>query len=145
MISEGDSLRFFGLILPHGALELSAICIAAGAGLALGWSFIAPGDRTRSQAFMEEGRRAVVIALGVSAVFVVAGLIEGFVTGSGLPALARVFIGVAFWVAFVGYLYVQGKAAAAKGLTGAMNETPAPAPASPDSPVLAHPSVGNRR
>ena len=47
MITEGDALRFFGLILPHGLFELCAICIAGGAGLRLGWTLIAPGDRTR--------------------------------------------------------------------------------------------------
>ena len=30
MITGGSGLRFFGLILPHGLLELSAICIAGG-------------------------------------------------------------------------------------------------------------------
>ena len=38
--------RFFGLILPHGLLELTAVFIAAAAGLRLGWTIIAPGDRT---------------------------------------------------------------------------------------------------
>ena len=47
MITGGSGLRFFGLIAPHGLLELSAICIAAGTGLRLGWLLIAPGDRTR--------------------------------------------------------------------------------------------------
>lgn len=137
MISEGDALRFWGLILPHGALELTAICIAGGAGLALGWSWIAPGDRTRGRAFTEEGRRAVVIVLGVTATFVVAGLIEGFVTGSGLPPLARVVIGLGAWGAFIGYLVVQGRAAAARGLTGALGEEPVE-PAEPAlAPVLA--------
>ncbi len=124
MISEGDALRFWGLILPHGALELTAIAIAGGAGLALGWSWIAPGDRTRGRAFMEEGRRSVVIALGVSAAFVAAGIIEGFVTGTGLPAAVRVAVGVAGWGVFMAYLVVQGRKAAALGLTGAMGEEP---------------------
>ena len=46
MITEGDTLRFFGLIVPHGLLELSAISIAGGTGLRLGWLLIAPGDRS---------------------------------------------------------------------------------------------------
>jgi uncharacterized membrane protein SpoIIM required for sporulation len=136
MISEGDALRFWGLILPHGALEITAIVIASGAGLALGWAVIAPGDRTRGQALMEEGRRAVVIVLGLMATFVAAGLIEGFVTGSGLPAGIRVAIGLIAWTVFVVYLYVQGKAAVAQGYTGALGEgerpvqPPVPVPAS---------------
>jgi uncharacterized membrane protein SpoIIM required for sporulation len=122
MITEGDTLRFWGLILPHGALELTAIVLAGGAGLAVGWALIAPGDRTRSDAVAQEGRRAAAIALGLMATFVVAGLIEGFVTGSGLPAVARVGIGLVTWAAFMGYLWVRGRAAADIGLTGALGE-----------------------
>ena len=122
MISEGDTARFFGLILPHGLLELSAICIAGGAGLRLGWTLIVPGDRTRGAAMAEQGRRSVVIVIGLMTMFVAAGTIEGFVTGSGLAPAPRVAIGVAAWVAYVTYLVVQGRAAAARGFTGELGE-----------------------
>ncbi|HEY7813951.1 MAG TPA: stage II sporulation protein M, partial [Nakamurella sp.] len=42
MVAYGKSGEFFGLILPHGMLELTAVFIAAGAGLRIGWAFIAP-------------------------------------------------------------------------------------------------------
>ena len=38
-----------GLILPHGLLELTAVVVAGGAGLRMGWAIIAPGDRTRDR------------------------------------------------------------------------------------------------
>lgn len=114
--------RFFGLILPHGLLELTAVFIAGGAGLKLGWTLIDPGDRPRGEALTEEGRRSVVIVLGLVAVFVVAGLIEGFVTGSPLPTEIRVGIGVAAEVVFLTYALVLGRAAAARGFTGAIGE-----------------------
>jgi uncharacterized membrane protein SpoIIM required for sporulation len=122
MITEGDALRFFGLIVPHGLLELSAICIAAGSGLRVGWALIAPGDVPRTAALAAEGRRAITVIIGVVTMFIAAGTIEGFVTGSGLSPVLRVAIGVAAWCAFVTYLVVQGRAAAARGLTGAMGE-----------------------
>ena len=122
MISEGDTVRFFGLILPHGLLELSAICIAGGTGLRLGWTLIAPGDRTRSSAMAQQGRRSIVIAMGLMTMFIAAGTIEGFVTGSGLPPAIRVAIGVLAWLAYVGYLVVYGRAAASRGFTGELGE-----------------------
>ena len=122
MITEGDGLRFFGLILPHGLLELSAICIAGGTGLRLGWSLIAPGDRPRLVALSEQGRRCITVVIGLITMFIAAGTIEGFVTGSGLAPWARVAIGVVAWTAFMTYLVVQGRAAAARGFTGAMGE-----------------------
>jgi uncharacterized membrane protein SpoIIM required for sporulation len=128
MIAAGDGGRFFGLILPHGLLELTAIVVAGAAGLALGWSWIAPGDRRRSDALAVEGRRAAAVVLGLTTTFLAAGTIEGFLTGSGLPAWLRVGVGAGAWVAFVGYLWARGRDAAARGLTGALGEDPVPAP-----------------
>ena len=82
--AAGESPKFWGLILPHGLLELSAVVIAGAAGLRLGWAIIDPGDRARRDALAEQGRRSVVIILGLIVVFAVAGVIEGFVTGSSL-------------------------------------------------------------
>jgi uncharacterized membrane protein SpoIIM required for sporulation len=118
----GQQPKFFGLILPHGLLELSAIVVAGAAGLAVGWAIIDPGDRTRSAALAEQGRRSAVIALGLALAFVVAGTIEGFVTPSGLPTSVRVLIGAAACAAFWTYVVVLGRRAAAEGYTGAFGE-----------------------
>jgi uncharacterized membrane protein SpoIIM required for sporulation len=118
----GELGRFFGLILPHGLLELTAVVVAGAAGLRLGWAVIAPGDRTRGQAVGAEARQSGVIALGLVLAFAVAGLIEGFVTGRGVPTGLRVGVGVAAELAFVSWVVVQGRAASARGVTGALGE-----------------------
>jgi uncharacterized membrane protein SpoIIM required for sporulation len=118
----GELGKFFGLILPHGLLELTAVVVAGAAGLRLGWSLIAPGDRTRGRAVGDEARRSVVIAIGLVLAFVVAGLIEGFVTGRGVPTPLRVGIGVAAEAVFVAWVVIQGPAATARGVTGALGE-----------------------
>ena len=120
--AAGQQAKFYGLILPHGLLELSAIVVAGGAGLALGWAIIDPGDRTRTEALAAQGRRSAVIALGLVLAFVVAGSIEGFVTPSGLPTSMRVGIGAAVFVAFWTYVVVLGRRAASLGYTGAFGE-----------------------
>lgn len=120
--ASGDAGHFWGLILPHGLLELTAVFVAGGAGLRLGWAVLAPGDRTRRRALAEEGRRAVVIVVGLVAVFLVAGLLEGYVTPAPLPTGVRVGIGAAVWAGFLGYVVVGGRRAAARGLTGALGE-----------------------
>lgn len=120
--ASGELPKFFGLILPHGMLELSAIMIAGGSGLVLGWTVIAPGDRTRADALAEEGRRAVVIVLGLIGVFFAAALIEGFVTGSPLSTAVRVGIGMASWLAFVLYIVVYGRRAERNGRSGMWGE-----------------------
>ena len=120
--AAGEQPKFWGLILPHGLLELTAVVIAGAAGLRLGWAIIAPGDRRRTEALADAGRRAVVIILGLVAAFITAGIIEGFVTGSSLPTAVRVGIGVTVEAAFLTYIVVQGRAAAARGITGMMGE-----------------------
>lgn len=120
---SGQLDKFFGLILPHGMLELTAIVIAGGSGLVLGWTVIAPGDRTRAEALAEEGRRAVVVILGLICVFLAAALIEGFVTGAPLSTFVRVGIGASSWLAFMLYVVVFGRRAAAEGKSGLWGET----------------------
>ncbi|MGW1767433.1 stage II sporulation protein M [Streptomyces sp. NPDC002073] len=118
MASAGRLDTFLGLILPHGLLELTAVFVAAGTGLKLGWTVIDPGPRTRRAALAEEGRAALGMAIGLAAVLFVSGLIEGFVTPSGLPTWARIAIGVAAEAAFLVYVYVVGGRAARAGETG---------------------------
>ena len=74
------------------------------------------------EALGREARRAGVIALGLVFAFVVAGLIEGFVTGRGVPTGLRVAIGVLVEVVFVGWIVVQGRAATRRGVTGEIGE-----------------------
>lgn len=131
LISAGKANVFFGLVLPHGLLELTAVFLAAAAGLKVGWTVIDPGRRRRVDALAEEGRTAMTIALGLVLVLFLAGLIEAFVTPSPLPTWARIGIGVLAEVAFLGYVGVLGRRAAAAGETGDVRpeDRPALAPA----------------
>jgi uncharacterized membrane protein SpoIIM required for sporulation/uncharacterized RDD family membrane protein YckC len=68
----------------HGTLELFAICVAGAAGFLLGKSIIAPGELTRGDALVVNGRLAIRMVGAVVVMLVVAGTIEGFVsTGTG--------------------------------------------------------------
>lgn len=109
---------FFGLITPHGLLELTAVFVAAGAGIRLGWQVIDPGRITRARAFAREGRAAVAIALGLVVVLLVSGVIEAYVTPSGLSTPARIAIGVVAWGGFLGYVWVLGRRGVRAGHTG---------------------------
>ncbi|MFJ6701153.1 stage II sporulation protein M [Streptomyces sp. NPDC091272] len=118
MSSAGRLDTFLGLVLPHGLLELTAVFVAAGTGLRLGWTLVDPGPRTRRAAVAQEGRAALGIAVGLALVLFVSGLIEGFVTPSGLPTWARIAIGVAAEAAFLVYVYAWGGRAARTGERG---------------------------
>ncbi|MEU3184242.1 stage II sporulation protein M [Streptomyces sp. NPDC006923] len=118
MSSAGRLDTFLGLILPHGLLELTAVFVAAGTGLRLGWTLIDPGPYSRRTALARQGRAALGMAIGLALVLFVSGVIEGFVTPSGLPTWARIAIGVAAEAAFLVYVYLLGGRAARAGETG---------------------------
>jgi uncharacterized membrane protein SpoIIM required for sporulation len=118
MAAGGRLDLFFGLILPHGLLELTAVFVAAGTGLQLFWAWVNPGPRPRLQALAEEGRAAAAVALGLVVVLALSGVIEAFVTPSGLPTWGRIAVGATAEVAFLAYVFVLGRRAALAGETG---------------------------
>ncbi|GAA1501404.1 stage II sporulation protein M [Kitasatospora kazusensis] len=118
MSSAGRLDLFLGLLLPHGLLELTAVFVAAGMGLRLGWTIIDPGPRTRLTALAEAGRSTIGMAVGLATVLFVSGILEAFVTPSGLPTWARIGIGVLAEVLFLLYALVLGRRAAGLGESG---------------------------
>ncbi|MGW4652567.1 stage II sporulation protein M [Kitasatospora sp. NPDC004289] len=119
LMSSAGRLDFFlGLLLPHGLLELTAVFVAAGLGLRLGWTVIDPGPRPRLVALAEEGRAVIGMAIGLTVVLFVSGLLEAFVTPSPLPTWARITIGAVAEVLFLLYALVLGRRAAATGEAG---------------------------
>ncbi|MFG1703558.1 stage II sporulation protein M [Nonomuraea sp. M3C6] len=129
LMASRDKLDiFFGLILPHGLLELTGVFLAAAVGMRLGWTVIDPGPRRRVEALAEQGRAVMSVALGLVVVLFVSGLIEAFVTPSGLPTWARVGIGVLAEVTFLAYVIVFGRRALSRHETGDLERAPDVAP-----------------
>ena len=118
MINHDRGGLFFGLVLPHGLLELTAVFIAGATGLRLFWAWIDPGPRTRSHALAQEGRAAMGVALGLVVVLAVSGVVEAFVTPSPLPTWARISVGVLVETAFLLYVFTVGRWACQRGATG---------------------------
>lgn len=112
MAEAGRLDAFFGFILPHGMLELTAIFVAGGAGLKLGWTLIDPGGLSRLEAAARQGRATATIALGLVVVLLVSGLLEGFVTPSAWPTPVRIGVGLAAEIAFLAYVFGPGRRAA---------------------------------
>jgi uncharacterized membrane protein SpoIIM required for sporulation len=124
MFNAGKGDIFVGLLLPHGLLELTAVFLAAAAGMRLGWSVVAPGHRPRAQVLAEQGRAVVSVAVGLVVVLMISGLIEAMVTPSPLPTFARVGIGVLAEVAFLTYIVYFGRRAVRAGETGDLADAP---------------------
>lgn len=91
-------------VLGHGVLELTAIFISAGAGFRLAKAIIAPGDRTRRDALVVEGRIAVRMVGAVVTLLVIAGTIEGLLSMSAASAIWKYGVSAATAVLLVLYL-----------------------------------------
>ena len=105
MTSRGDAGAFWGWVMPHGGTELLAIVLAGAAGFILAGAIIAPGEVTRATALRRVAVNALIIELGVMAMLVFAGLIEGFISPSDIDFNQRILVlGVTltFWFAYLG-------------------------------------------
>src|SRR5699024_9209779 len=121
MAEHGYREQFFGLILPHGRMELTAIFVAVRAGVKLCWAWIAPGTRTRSRALAADGRGLVSVAIGLVVVLGVSGLGEGLVPPSALPTGVKSAVGALVLPGHCTYTIVLDRQAVAAGETGEMH------------------------
>ncbi|QAY63339.1 stage II sporulation protein M [Xylanimonas allomyrinae] len=122
MAAYGELDTFLQLIAPHGQLELTAVFVAGAAGLRTFWAIVDPGPRKRSLALAQEGRALVTCAIGLAGALAVSGLIEGFVTGSGLAWWLKIAIGTVALAGFWAYVLLLGRRAVRAGATGDLSQ-----------------------
>lgn len=91
-------------IVAHGALELPAIWIAAGAGLVMGKAMVLPGRYSRSVELRHAGRRSARLLVGIVPMLLIAGFVEGYVSPSDLPAIAKIALAIGLIAAYSIYV-----------------------------------------
>jgi uncharacterized membrane protein SpoIIM required for sporulation len=101
---------FYSLILTHGVLELTAICVAGGAGFILGWALIAPGPWTRPEALRRAAPDAFGLLGGALVLLVIAGHIEAYITPH-FPQPVRWVVAAGSAVMLAGYLVLGNRLA----------------------------------
>jgi uncharacterized membrane protein SpoIIM required for sporulation/uncharacterized RDD family membrane protein YckC len=89
-IMLGSVLALFGtrgvlpiitdFVIGHGVFELIAICISAGAGFLIAGAILLPGARTRGEALVLQGRRALRLLTAAATLLLFAGVIEGLIS-----------------------------------------------------------------
>ena len=105
----GYDLAFWSLIVPHGVLELSIIIIAGATGLAIGDAILRPGLLRRADAFTRAALDSLGLAMGMASLLVVSGLVEAYVSPSGLPAWSKLLIGASIGAALYSWLLLAGR------------------------------------
>ena len=86
---SGD--HFFEFVTAHGPFELSAIALAAAAGLRLGVGLFYTNGLSRLDSIRENGKRSVPIMAASAILFVLAAFTEGFISPSPLPYVIKAF------------------------------------------------------
>ena len=100
--------NFNEFVTAHAPLELTAIVVSAAAGMRLGFALLLTGGKTRLASLQQAGREALPVVMLAAVLFVLAALVEGYVSRAAIPyaAKAAVAIGSALMLGF--YLVVIG-------------------------------------
>ena len=102
----GNELVTF--VVGHGVIETACVWIAGGAGMIIGYAIINPGNLTRAAALKKKGLEATRLVIGCACILVIAGIIEGFLSPSNLPALLKFGTGILSGIAMFAYLILAG-------------------------------------
>jgi uncharacterized membrane protein SpoIIM required for sporulation len=111
----------------HGMLEISAIIIAGGAGLVLGKGIVLPGTFNRMQALRISARSAIKIMIGITPIFILAGLIESFITRlTELNDVIRFIIILSEFILIIAYFFWLPRKLGKKGIPFRLNDNKIP-------------------
>ena len=106
----GYGQTFWSFVVGHGAFELSAITLAGAAGLQLGWSLIAPGRLTRSEALRLAAHKSVRMRCGVMVFLLIAAFIEAYWSSTTrIEPWIKYAVGAALWLLVAAYLTLAGR------------------------------------
>lgn len=108
--SQGAGDNILTFVVGHSSLELGAIVLSGGAGMSLGWSVVAPGERTRVASLQTAAREVVVVVFGAAVMLLMAAGIEAYFSSSGLPSTVKRTLGACLFVATVLFMTLVGRA-----------------------------------
>lgn len=102
---------FFEFVTAHGPFELTAVVLAAAAGMRLGFAVIATGGYSRVDSLKRAGQPAVYMLVLFVILFCLAAFIEGYLSPSGAPYELKVATAIVSTVLLIGYVVGFGLSA----------------------------------
>ena len=87
-------------------IELTAIFIAGGAGLLMGYKLFVPGQFSRGYQLKQQAKRSVQLLLGTIPLFVIAGIIEGFITPAAISLEAKYIVAILTVIGLILYVVI---------------------------------------
>lgn len=112
LTAQGHAENFYSFVVTHSSFELTGIVLSGAAGLRLGHALLAPGRRTRLEAFKHNAKGAVVVMYGVIIMLVIAAFLEAFWSSSRwISPPLKYAAGFVCWMLVISYLVWQGRPA----------------------------------
>ncbi len=105
-VASGDNFMHF--VTAHGAFELTAIALAAAAGLRVGIGLFSTGGLSRFSSFRLNAERSIPIIVCSVTLFVFAAFTEGCLSPSGAPYLVKAIFAVVSSASLVFYFVMLG-------------------------------------
>jgi len=110
LANVGYPHTLFSFVIGHGAFELTAIGIAGGAGLKLGYSLLVPGSLSRLASLRLAAATGIRLMYGVILMLLIAAFIEAFWSSNGaLPLGVKYGVGAALWLLVLAYFGWSGR------------------------------------
>lgn len=106
---SGKFYDFWAYIVPHGLIELTAIFIAGGSGLLMGYRILVPGPYSRAFQLKRQALRSVQLLLGTIPLFIVAGIIEGYITPAHISLEAKYAFSLLTVMGLILYVWIGGR------------------------------------
>jgi len=109
MATSPNAENFFLFVVAHGPFELTAIVLSAAAGMRLGFALIDPQGMARSAALRRAACECMPVMAAAMILFLLAALVEGFLSPSAAPAWVKVLTAVVSAVMLVLYYAALGQ------------------------------------
>lgn len=121
VIRAGHGVNIMTFVCGHGPFELTAIVISTAAGLQMGWALVQTHGRTRMGSLRSQAHELGHLIVGAAAMLIIAAIVEGYWSPSGLPnqvkwaACAAFTAFVIAWLVFGGRGQLLGRPASETG------------------------------
>ncbi|MEM7153852.1 MAG: stage II sporulation protein M [Myxococcota bacterium] len=116
---DGALRNLLTFAMGHGSFELTAIVIAGGAGLRMGFALVQTRGATRLASLRSHAPALARLVLGAALMLGIAALIEGFWSPSSVPVPVKWGVAASLWVLVFSYLGFAGRARPAQAEAGA--------------------------
>jgi uncharacterized membrane protein SpoIIM required for sporulation len=109
MATTPHAFNFYTFVTAHSSFELTAIVLSGAAGLRLGWGLVDTQGQSRISSLRREAANALPAVGAAVVLFVLAALVEGYVSASSLPYSAKAAVAVLSASLIAAYLAFGGR------------------------------------